>query len=361
MVERIWKRIVNNKRLSLWSIPALLLWPVAGLYRLGFLIKRALVSPAPKLAVPVISVGNVAVGGTGKTPMVACVASGLLRDGIRVGIVSSGYRRESDVSFIEPGYRVQNRPTAETGDEVKLLAMHLPEAVFAIDEAKGVAAAKLAETGEVDVIIVDDGFQHFPLVRDIDLVTYDAAVRKYQLKPFPRGVLREPLSALKRADIIVVTRSNFARDIYRLRKRLKRLSRTADVYHAQFSVDELVGRDQRLSAKYLEDKSVLLFAGVGNFRALRKQVAALAADLDYALELSDHQVYDLPLLEKIKHLAREHESDVIVTTGKDWVKLGDFDFGRETYYLNLCVDLDPGEEKLAKVLEQRLGLTPREV
>jgi tetraacyldisaccharide 4'-kinase len=181
------------------------------------------------------------------------------------------------------------------------------------------------------------------------------------LKMFPRGVLREPLRAIRRADVVVVTRSKFARDLNRLLQRLQKVHPGGEFYHAQFSADDLVGREERRSIKYLEDKSVFLFAGVGNFRALRKQVAALAADIDCAMELSDHQQYDRELLEQIRDAAATAGSDLILTTGKDWVKLGDFDFGREVYYINQRLDLDPGEEKLLAYIMQKLGFQGRPV
>jgi len=85
----------------------------------------------------------------------------------------------------------------------------------------------------------------------------------------------------------------------------------------------------------------------------------MVGDLDYVLELSDHQIYDNDLLEQIKQLANKQDSDIILTTGKDWVKLGGFDFGREIYYLSQKIDLDPGEEKLVKQLKQKLALRER--
>jgi tetraacyldisaccharide 4'-kinase len=361
MYERLWKRIIDHRRISLWSIPSFGLWLVSLVYRLVFFFKRRLSRTRVKAAVPVISVGNITVGGTGKTPMVQFLAQDLLGEGLRVGIVSSGYGRPEEVSFVEPGYRVQKMDAEQTGDEVMFLAGNLPEAMFAVDRIKADAAVRLGETGEVDVIIVDDGFQHFRLHRDINLVTYDAAIKSHLLKMFPWGVYREPLRAIRRADVVVVTRTKFARDLNRLMQRLRKVHRGGEFYHAQFSADELVGREHRMSVKYLEDKSIFLFAGVGNFRALRKQVAALAADIDCAMELSDHQQYDQTLLQQIRDSAAKAGSDVILTTGKDWVKLGDFDFGRETYYLNQRLDLDPGEEKLMAYVMQKLGLQRRPV
>jgi tetraacyldisaccharide 4'-kinase len=303
--------------------------------------------------------GNITVGGTGKTPLVELLARSFLNEGFQMGIVSSGYGRPSKVSFMEPGYKVQKRPADETGDEVQLLAAFLPEAIFSVDRSKSAAARRLADSSSIELIIVDDGFQHFGLARDMDIVTFDAAISRRMLRLFPYGVLREPLSALKRAGIIIITRSKFVRDRGSLQRKLKRINPDAAYYYASFIIDELVGHDRRLPVKYLEDKSVFLFAGVGNFGPLRKQVAALSGDLDYAMELSDHQQYHQRLLSKIKLLADRFDSDVIVTTGKDWVKLGDFDFGREIYYLNQSVDLDPGEEKLIAHIQKKLKLGKR--
>ena len=356
MFEHFWKKILRRRRLSLLSIPAFFLWLVSLIYRLGFFIKKKFSSATVKVDLPVICVGNITVGGTGKTPVVAQLTRYLLNDGHRVGIVSSGYGRLRHESIIEPGYKVQGLPVDITGDEVKHLASLLPEAVFAVEDIKGEAAKKLAGTGSVDVIIVDDGFQHFALARDLDIVTYDAGIKRKFLKPFPYGVLREPLSALKRADVIVITRAKFAKDLHSLKQRLKKINDRAEHYHAQFAATELKGHEQTLSVKYLEDKSVTLFAGVGNFGSLRRQVSALCADLDHAMELSDHQVYDEQLLLKIKSIADEHDSDLILTTGKDWVKVEHFDFNREIYYLNQTVDLDPGEEKLVAYLQEKLDL-----
>lgn len=356
MLERIWKKILRRKRFSLWAIPAFLLWLISIGYRVLFRIRQSKAAPAIRLEVPVISIGNITVGGTGKTPIVELLARSFLNDGHRVGIVSSGYARPTETAFVEQGYKVQNRPTDETGDEVKLLATLLPEVVFSVDRSKSTAAQRLAESCEIDLIIVDDGFQHVRLPRDLDIVTYDAAVPRKLLKPFPYGVMREPLSTLKRADIIIITRSNFTRDLGQLKRTLIQVNPDAQHYRAQFMIEELVGHDRRLPVKYLEDKSVFLFAGVGNFKTLQMQVAVLSAKLDYALELSDHQQYDNRLLARIKSLTDKFNSDVIVTTGKDWGKLVGFDFGREIYYLGQAIDLDPGEEKLVAYLQSKLGL-----
>ncbi len=356
MFERLWKKILRRRRFSLWTLAAFILWLVSLVYRAAFAMKRRSTEGIVKTGVPLISVGNITVGGSGKTTTVELLARFLLDEGVRVGIVSSGYGRSDQDSIVEPGYRIQKLDSRVTGDEVRHLADLLPEAHFSIDRSKSQAAVRLGETGQVDVIIVDDGFQHSSLHRDLDIVTFDAAVPRRYMKAFPLGILREPRSALTRADIILITRANLSEDPGELQKQIKQQCPQADVYRAQFVHTELMGRDRRLPVKYLEDKSVLLFAGIGNFRPLVRQVTALCCDLDQAIELSDHQRYDHQLLKQIKAAAERHDSDVILTTGKDWVKLGDFAFGREIYYLAQTIDLDPGEEKLVRDIMQKLHL-----
>jgi len=356
MAEKIWKRIIDREPLSLWVVPALFLWFASLVYRLLFWIHKKTIGKPHKVGIPVISVGNITVGGTGKTPLVSLIAKGLQDKGTRVGIVASGYGRTSTKPLMAPGYKIQQMDVMDTGDEVMLTANLLPEAHFSVAGSKTEAAEVLAKSGKADVIIIDDGFQHFRLERNFDLVTYDAAVESHQLKSFPYGLLREPRSGLARADAIVITRAKFADDLSNIRNRLSKIAPLARIFSAGFAAENLIGKLPTMPIKYLEDKSVFLFAGVGNFKALKRQVTSYACDLDFAMELSDHQIYDDSLLQRIKREADSHDSDLILTTFKDWVKVQDFDFGRETYYLDIVMDLDPGEEKFLDHIWKALDL-----
>jgi tetraacyldisaccharide 4'-kinase len=356
MIERIWKKVLRRKGLGIWSIPAAILRIASWGYSLGNYIRSNQTGEQYRPPVPVISIGNITVGGTGKTPLVEFIARFLSREGIRVGIVSSGYGRPSQANIMATGHDISQMSVNETGDEVMLLAHQLPHAMFSVHSIKAEAARNLAESGNIDVIIVDDGFQHRRLARDIDIVAFDGAIRKVWWHAFPYGVMREPFAALTRAHVVIITRSNFARDLVLLRKKIQSSAPLAHHYQAKFSITGVVGQSQRWPVKYLEDKSVFLFAGIGNFRSFRKQVESLAANVHHSLELSDHQVYNYRLLERIRDMANEYDSDVIVTTFKDWVKLGTFDFGREVCYLTQSIDLDPGEEKLIAYLQSQLSL-----
>ncbi len=359
MLETIWKIFLRREGLSLWILAVPVFWIVSIIYCIIATFNRMIRGEATIIAKPVISLGNITVGGTGKTPMVELIAARLIDEGFRIGIVSSGYGRKEQISFVEPGYKVQNLAVEVTGDEVKYLSTKLPEAIFSISTKKVDAAQKLAEKKDVDLILVDDGFQHYALDRDLDIITYDAAVEEKDLRWFPMGKLREPFKAIKRSDIIIITRAGFAKDITHIRNRLGNINPKAEIYHAQFQASELIGHDRNHSVKYLNDKSVFLFAGIGNFMPLEKQIDVLSADLDFALELSDHQVYTEKVLSDIKDLIDNYDSDVIITTGKDWMKIDNFDFGREIYYLQQTIDLDPGVEKLVSYIINKLGLKKR--
>lgn len=340
------------------AIPALILWILSFGYRIGLYLARLIPREKIKVGIPVISIGNITVGGTGKTPILSSIAEFLINEGYRVGIVSSAYGRAENISFVKAGYEVTEMPISQTGDEVMLLADALPGAVFSIDSSKTIAAQNAADSGiPLDLLLVDDGFQHWQLHRDIELVTYDAAVPPGQLKMFPYGVLRESYSALKRADVIVITRSKFAKDLSRLTDKLHQLAPRAEIYAARFNFKELVGQNRRMPLKYLEDKSVFIFAGIGNFRSFEKHIRTMTRNVAYSMELSDHQVYTNEILNKIKNLAEKHKAGVIITTGKDWFKVRHFDFGRELYYLSQIVDIDPGEEKLISRLLEKTGVT----
>jgi tetraacyldisaccharide 4'-kinase len=360
MLERAWKRILRRRWPSFWSIPALALWIVSLGYGVGSRVNRLCKRSKVHLKVPVISIGNIAVGGSGKTPLVASLGRALIQEGYRVGIVSSGYRRTGVGQFVEVGHALSKRTADDTGDEVQLLARALPDAMFAVHPVKTEAARRLVERVEVDLIIVDDGFQHFGLHRDLDIVAFDAAVPRKWLRSFPYGILREPISTLRLADVVVITRSNFAVDISGLKARVSKYAPNAVWYDAKYLANQLVGESRRLPVKYLEDKSVLLFAGVGHFDSLHRQVTALAGTLVEAVELSDHQQYDEPTVTRLQKLIKSHSPDVVLTTGKDWVKARHFDFGGEFYYLDLAIDLNPGEEHLTALVQDRLGLKRRD-
>src|SRR5437660_1243853 len=172
----------------------ILLWPLSWIYgivarwRVYFYEKGLLKKKRLKAAV--ISVGNLTVGGTGKTPMVLYLAEKFLADGKRVGILSRGYRG-----------------SAGTSDEIELLKQKLGNRVkFGVGADRFTQGSKIEKEAPVDVFLLDDGFQHLQLARDADIVLWDDSKKMQKQWLLPAGTLREPISAIQRADILVVTR-----------------------------------------------------------------------------------------------------------------------------------------------------------
>ncbi len=349
--------MLRRKGITLWSIPAVLMAVIAAVIWPLVSLRRAWRQPRVRIDRPVISVGNLAMGGSGKTPLVEFIARHLQTEGFRVGIVSSGWGRTNREMVIASGRDIVRRSASEVGDEVILLAEQLPMAQFAVAPVKAEAAQLLADKGDVDVVLVDDGFQHFRLHRDLDIATFDAALPARQQHLFPYGIFREPVMTLQHADIVILTRANMAKDIGRLERRLRRyVRRGTPIYKAHFLIDTFVTPDGERPVKYLEDKSALLFAGIGSFRALRKQVKKQVGTLVAYHEFPDHVIYTDQRLSTLRDHAADLGVEVIVTTGKDWTKVHHFDFGREIGYLDLTIDLDPGEEKLIDSLLDKLPL-----
>jgi tetraacyldisaccharide 4'-kinase len=356
MAERFWKQYLTRSSHSFWWLLTPVMGMISGLYFLGSRIHRAFHGSPRRVGIPVVSIGNVSVGGSGKTPTVIFLAECLSARGVRVGIVSSGYGRSGSKPASGFGSELDMMSADEIGDEVKLLAHHFPQLRFSVAVSKTHAAEQISQSGSVDLILVDDGFQHHGLFRDLDIVLWDATVPVQSIHLLPHGVLREPVSSLKRAGVVILTRVDQCGAIEAVRSFVKSAAPHAHIFEARFIHTELIGRSTRYPMTFLNQRRVMLFAGIGNFGAFRRQVEAEGAIMASALEFDDHQHYDRTTLERIANLAAGDRVDLIVTTGKDFVKLGDFDFGRECCYLGLTVDMSPSGDKLVEIILQQSNM-----
>ncbi len=271
--------------------------------------------PIERVGVPVISVGNLSAGGTGKTPMVAWLARELTRRGLRPGVVSRGFGARS------PG---------SANDEALALAEEQPELPQVHDPDRARGARALLERG-VDAVILDDGFQHRRLHRDLDLVLLDLT-RPWGLPAvhpgdepvcalLPRGLLREPPAALARADLIVLTRTDQAPASAR-EGLLARLTELAPGKPVAFSVHrprglrKVHGARERADTSMLRGKRVELLSALGNPEAFEKSVRALGADVLAHRRFPDHHAYSTGDLAGLGAAG-----GLLLTTTKDAVKL----------------------------------------
>jgi tetraacyldisaccharide 4'-kinase len=260
--------------------------------------------------VPVVSVGNLTWGGTGKTPMVEWLARWFTAQQVRVTIVSRGYRGVD----------------GQDNDEARELKQKLPD-VPHLQNPDRVSAAR-AEVGELasELIVLDDGFQHRRLARDLDIVLLDA------LEPFgynhlvPRGTLREPLSGLARADVIGLTRSDMVDEGIRqtVRQRAAQLSPRAawiELTHQPRSLWSTTG--SHLKTDHLAGKPIAAFSGIGNPTAFRRTLVACGYQIAGFREFPDHYPYGHADVEALGAWVRTLPSiKAVVCTDKDLVKIG---------------------------------------
>jgi tetraacyldisaccharide 4'-kinase len=261
-------------------------------------------------SVPVVSVGNLTLGGTGKTPLVAWVARHLAAAGVPPAIVSRGYGAK-------PG---------ETSDEAAELAILLPDVPHVANRLRAAGARTAASLG-ARAIVLDDGFQHRRLARDLDIVAIDATDPFGCGHLFPRGLLREPLAGLARAHVAVLTRAD---SISAPRRREIRDSFAracggrlpvawVEASHRPLRLRSATGMTEPLDS--LRGARVVAFAGIGNPAAFRGALESLGATLVGFRAFPDHHAYSAADRESLGEWARDLAADRIVTTLKDLVKV----------------------------------------
>jgi len=266
-----------------------------------------------KISSKVISVGNVSLGGTGKTPITISIANFLQKKGLKVGIVSRGYgRKKSSNSFL-----VDNQHWTECGDEVVLLKNNLhTEIPIFVSNNKVFAAKKLSKMG-CNIIILDDGFQHRKIHRDIDIVLIGP---QNQLKNrqliYPYGSLREPLKNVKRADITIMTKKNIVKN--------------KSILNFDYALD-LVIKDEILSTSknklikdLLKSSDNLSVCSIGDPISFSKTLESLNINIKKRLIFPDHWSFSLQDVNKINKLASKYDLHNIICTEKDYIKLIDF-------------------------------------
>jgi tetraacyldisaccharide 4'-kinase len=298
------------------------------LYGCGAAARRALyargVLTTKQLPAPVISVGNLTVGGAGKTPVVAYLA-GLWRDrGHRVAILSRGYGgRIREATRLSDGKRLYRHPP-EVGEEPYWLARTLPGVAVYTAACRYAAGLAAWEECKPDLFLLDDGFQHFQLHRDLDLVLLDAAAPFGNGYLLPRGPLREPLSALQAAQVLILTR--YEPELHQPRlTALKQAFPDKEITTATIAsvgVTSYPG-GQREPLETLRRRPLLAFAGLARPRVFTKSLQALEVDLKGFQAFLDHYAYTPQDLHALAETARVREAEAIITTEKDWARLGE--------------------------------------
>jgi tetraacyldisaccharide 4'-kinase len=296
------------------------------MFRVGVALRHAAYGigwlKTQRLSRPVVSVGNLTVGGTGKTPLVATIAQILQRQGLKPSVLTRGYGRENEqyLIVIEPG--AARPPEArEVGDEPALLARMLPGVpiVLCADRFRSGQAAE--ECFQVDAHILDDGFQHLALARDLDVVALDATQPLSNRCLLPAGRQREPLSALRRAQIVVITRCDSA-DSKPLEALVKKASPNTRIFRSQTVLRGWINAwsGEPIPHSRIHGQKVAAFCGIGNPDAFFADLLRWGFDLVGKDAFADHHVYTDREIQHLTAVAHKNGATALLTTQKDAVK-----------------------------------------
>ncbi len=307
---------------------ASILAPLAAAYAAAVSVRTTLYSRGwlsrARAAVPVISIGNIAVGGTGKTPLVAMAARLLKEAGLRPAIVSRGYggRRSVDPLVVSGDSGADLGVTAASaGDEPVMLGRCLPGVPVIVARRRSEGAALAIARFGAGCVLLDDGFQHLSLHRDLDVVLLDERHPLGTGRLLPAGVLREPPAALERADAIVL--SGEGGDPAKTRERLAAHVRPGTPYFGFRTEPTLILRDgvEPQPAGSIAGRRVVAFAGIARPERLRASLEALGARVVEFLPFPDHHVFGQGDLRRILGAAKRGSPELLVTTEKDLVRI----------------------------------------
>ncbi|MDO4936011.1 MAG: tetraacyldisaccharide 4'-kinase [Phascolarctobacterium sp.] len=319
-----------------------------------------------KLPAYVISVGNLTVGGTGKTPTAQKIAEIMSKRGYKVVILNRGYRSHWDkhIGVVSDGKQI-SMTAYEAGDEAYLMAKTLPNIPVIIGKNRAVTGKYAVEHFQAEVIVMDDGYQHWRLARDLDIVLVDTITMFGNGNVLPRGILREPLKNLNRADLFVFTKTNQSSAMNKIL-----LRETIDRYNSKAPIAESVHKPQnfveigdwykdagkQISLESLQGKKVIVFSAIGNPVSFEQTVVSMGVTLLEAVRYPDHHDYGMSEMQYISDRAKELQAVAVITTTKDAVKIPtEFIYSdREMplYVLNMEIEITDNYENIEKIISQ---------
>lgn len=296
---------------------------------------------AHSLGARAISVGNITTGGTGKTPIVALVAELLAAAGETPCILTRGYGRRDEGKrvLVSDGQAVLVDAVTGGDEPVELAHKLLHKAAVVADPDRVAAAAWALKELAATAFVLDDAFQHRRAARDVDIVCMDATDPFGGEALLPAGRLREPLEGLKRANAVIITRSDLA-DTSETRKRIRELAPLAKVFTARSRIANFTRIDGLDAARPL---NAFAFCGLGNPCQFERQLVSEGLDVKGIRAFRDHHRYRQSDINEIEIVAREAGAEYLVTTGKDAVKLDGMQFSIPCLVARAEIEIDDSE------------------
>ncbi|MDY6968312.1 MAG: tetraacyldisaccharide 4'-kinase [Spirochaetota bacterium] len=342
-----YRKLLQNVILPFSKYFRLILIPLVPIYLLLFNLKKKIASKATNLDIPVLCIGNITTGGSGKTPAVILVAQLLQEAGYNPAIVSRGYRGNLSArgALVSDGVNILLDPD-ESGDEPNLLAMRLNNIPISIGKNRKKAILELLFRINIDIILMDDGFQNNSVHKDISIITIDASNPFGNGLILPAGDLREPKNSLRGADIVLITKFDLIpeKDISNLVERVKRLSGRNTIFMSKYNIDfiyQINHREIKRSISSIAEKKVLLIAGIANTNAFLKTVKRYNPSDIRLIAYPDHYKYNLNDLNYFIALSAKY--DFVIVTEKDYVKLKRFRLNDKFYALRISMIIEEAD------------------
>jgi len=339
--------------------------PIAALYgaavRLRSWCYATGVLRAARLQAPVISVGNLTMGGTGKTPTTIALGKRLLDSGHRVAVLLRGYKgnHRGGPFLVSDGQRI-HATANEAGDEAVVIARHLPRALVAVAKRRLEAGVWLEQRFGVDIHLLDDGFQHMQLHRDLNLLVVDVT------NPFggglpPQGRLREPLDAIRRADAVVLSRCEAGQNYDELIEKIQRYKHGIPCLLARQKLVSLhkLGEETEMPLASLDGVCVGAFAGIGNPAQFLTTLGQAGIRVGQSFFFPDHHNYCAQDYQRLGRECEKLDLAALITTEKDAEKLSATELRpREVFVAKLAFEFND-EPRLSQLLSGVVGVTAR--
>ncbi len=337
-------RFIGNKW---WGT---LLWPLSFLYKIIVSLRNYCydhkIFPSYHLDCTVISVGNLHVGGTGKTPTVIFLAQWFLERGYKIAILSRGYKRKSTGAMLVADENQILGDARTAGDEPYLMAKRLPGVPIMVDVDRVRGGKTILAKFHPHIILLDDGMQHRRLYRNVDIVTVRSEDVFRRPRLLPAGPLREPLDQLRRAQLIWIN-GNFL-NMHSLPEKWTSIP----VIEAEYQVTSIYNQWGEKNPSQLRHCSAVIFCGVANPVSFVNTVNSLGVDIKQLLSYPDHHFYNEKDIEKIHNSYLECNADLILTTEKDWVKLTDHFTLDEKWYCMAVSVVPQNMQRANAILEE---------
>lgn len=313
------------------------------LYKLGLIKSR-------RLDARVISVGNITLGGTGKTPMVIYLSETLKSRGENIAILTRGYKRQ-DKERIE--LKDGNCDWKKVGDEPYMLSVKLNSVPIIVHKDRYESAEKTQSKFNTSTFILDDGFQHWSLERDLNIVMIDCLNPFGNLKLFPAGLLREPLSALKRADIFVLNQADQVTNVDEIKRVLNRYNSDAMKIESSYHLDLIkdFSSHSLVATETVRGKKVAAFSGIANSSSFEKTLDHLGMEIVRYFRYPDHFPYGEKDIFKLERDSLNLCADFMLTTEKDEVRIPKIkSLKLPIYVVGIKLKITKGEKDFLKLL-----------